>query len=83
MPDKLRMRCSGRAALRPSPNGQTDLICEVGAAVDAWWSDGWWEGVIIGIDDWGNDSLQVYIPGMIFPFVPYPHLCVFEIKYLC
>lgn len=63
MPDKLRMRCSGRQALRPIPNGQTDLICEVGAAVDAWWSDGWWEGVIIGIDDWGNDSLQVYIPG--------------------
>lgn len=48
--------------------------------MDAWWSDGWWEGVIIGIDDWGNDSLQVYIPGMISPFIPYLRLCVFEIK---
>ncbi|KAF5472678.1 hypothetical protein F2P56_009372 [Juglans regia] len=63
-PDKFSMRCSGRLTIRPSP--PEDLICckfEVGTAVDAWWNDGWWEGVIIGVDASGNDTLHVYIPG--------------------
>jgi len=37
---------------------------EVGAAVDAWWSDGWWEGVITGFDTSGNDAVHVYFPGI-------------------
>lgn len=41
-----------------------DCKLEVGAAVDAQWSDGWWEGVITGVDISGNDTLHVYFPGM-------------------
>lgn len=66
MPDKLGMRCSGRPTIRPSPpSAQTDLVLQVGIAVDAWWSDGWWEGVITGVNNGGEDSMQVYFPGMV------------------
>ncbi|KAL0012112.1 hypothetical protein SO802_007220 [Lithocarpus litseifolius] len=64
-PDKLGMRCSGRLTIRPRPPKDfTDCMLEVGAAVDAWWSDGWWEGVITGFDTSGNDAVHVYFPGM-------------------
>ncbi|XP_015901510.2 uncharacterized protein LOC107434541 isoform X2 [Ziziphus jujuba] len=63
MPDKLGIRRSGRPTVRPAPDkGQTDLALEVGAVVDAWWSDGWWEGVVTGVEDCGDD-VQVFIPG--------------------
>ncbi|KAI5583442.1 hypothetical protein BDE02_06G014800 [Populus trichocarpa] len=63
-PDKLGMRCLGRKTIRPHPqNHSTDHIFEVGAPVDAWWSDGWWEGVVSGVDISGSDCLQVYLPG--------------------
>uniref|UniRef100_A0A5B7B527 BAH domain-containing protein n=1 Tax=Davidia involucrata TaxID=16924 RepID=A0A5B7B527_DAVIN len=64
MPDKLGMRCSGRPTIRPArpSHDQTDLAFEVGAPADAWWSDGWWEGVVTGISNRGDESLQVYIP---------------------
>ncbi|XVF03628.1 hypothetical protein REPUB_Repub05bG0009300 [Reevesia pubescens] len=64
MPDKLGMRYSGRRTVRPAPpSSQTALSLEVGAAVDAWWSDGWWEGVVTGVNSGGDDNLQVYFPG--------------------
>ncbi|XWS27744.1 hypothetical protein CRYUN_Cryun25bG0006900 [Craigia yunnanensis] len=64
MPDKLGMRYSGRLTVRPDPpSSQTALVLKVGAAVDAWWSDGWWEGVITGVNSSGDDNLQVYFPG--------------------
>ncbi|KAJ7946423.1 putative Agenet domain-containing protein / bromo-adjacent domain-containing protein [Quillaja saponaria] len=63
-PDKLGMRCSGRLTVRPHPpKDSTDCTYETGAPVDAWWSDGWWEGVVTGIDVSGNSALQVYFPG--------------------
>jgi hypothetical protein len=63
MPDKLGMRCPGRQTIRPYlPYDQIDLSLEVGAPVDVWWSDGWWEGVVTGIADSGDESLQVYVP---------------------
>ncbi|KAA8527049.1 hypothetical protein F0562_008722 [Nyssa sinensis] len=65
MPDKFGMRCSGRPTIRPacpSPD-QVDLAFEVGTPVDAWWSDGWWEGVVTGIGNHGDENVQVYIPG--------------------
>ncbi|KAF5198744.1 Agenet domain-containing protein / bromo-adjacent domain-containing protein [Thalictrum thalictroides] len=64
-PDKLGMRCSGRLTIRPRPHSQdiASVIFEIGSPVDAQWYDGWWEGVVTGIDDCGNDSLQVYFPG--------------------
>ncbi|KAL5548613.1 hypothetical protein UlMin_003844 [Ulmus minor] len=63
MPDKLDMRHSGRPTIRPAPIKElTDLKLEIGAAVDAWWSDGWWEGVVTGVDI-GDDNIQVFFPG--------------------
>ncbi|WCJ33062.1 hypothetical protein M5689_014446 [Euphorbia peplus] len=68
MPDKLGMRYPGRSTIRPSPlvNEQTEVTFEVGSAVDAWWSDGWWEGVVIGFSSSSHDILQVYFPGECF-----------------
>lgn len=68
MPDKLGMRHLGRPAIRPAPPNkeQVDLAIEVGSAVDAWWSDGWWEGVVTGLDDSGDSTMQIYFPGMLY-----------------
>ncbi|KAI4305165.1 hypothetical protein L6164_028551 [Bauhinia variegata] len=64
-PDKLGMRCSGRLTVRPCPpdDDTTDRTFEVGAPVDAWWSDGWWEGVVTSVNDSGDGTLQIYLPG--------------------
>ncbi|KAJ1441259.1 Bromo adjacent-like proteiny [Sesbania bispinosa] len=63
-PDKLGMRHSGRPTIRPAPTyEEQELAIEVGTAVDAWWSDGWWEGVVTRNDNCGDDSVQVYFPG--------------------
>ncbi|MCD7451707.1 hypothetical protein HAX54_013090 [Datura stramonium] len=62
--DKLGMRCTGRLTVRPRPpEDSSDSSFEVGAAVDAWWFDGWWEGVVAGFDVCGSGHLQVYLPG--------------------
>ncbi|CAN1773476.1 DUF724 domain-containing protein 3 [Linum perenne] len=62
--DKLGMRHLGRLTVRPAPlNKETDMAFEVGVAVDAWWSDGWWEGVVSSTNDGCNDVIQVYFPG--------------------
>lgn len=65
-PDKFGMRCSGRLNIRPSPLSHClleDVALDIGMAVDAWWSDGWWEGVVTGVEGCGDDSVQVYFPG--------------------
>ncbi|CAN4126986.1 unnamed protein product [Withania somnifera] len=63
-PDKLGMRCTGRLTVRPRPlEDSSDSSIEVGAAVDAWWSDGWWEGVVMEYDVFGSGHLHVYSPG--------------------
>ncbi|XP_050369650.1 uncharacterized protein LOC126787793 [Argentina anserina] len=62
-PDKLGMRCSGRLTIRPCyPNDSALFSIAVGLPVDAWWSDGWWEGVVAGVDVSGT-AVQVYFPG--------------------
>lgn len=43
-------------------SNQVDVDLKVGAPVDAWWSDGWWEGVVTGNNYSGKESYQVYIP---------------------
>ncbi|MBA0606752.1 hypothetical protein Godav_019171 [Gossypium davidsonii] len=64
MPDKLGMRYSGRQTVRPAPpSSKKELAVELGVAVDAWWSDGWWEGVVTGVNSSGDDNFQVYFPG--------------------
>ncbi|XP_004506690.1 uncharacterized protein [Cicer arietinum] len=63
-PDKLGMRQPGRSTIRPAPpHEEQEVIAEVGTAVDAWWSDGWWEGVVTSINNCGDDCVQVYFPG--------------------
>ncbi|PNY08805.1 agenet domain-containing protein [Trifolium pratense] len=63
-PCKLGMRSSGRLTVRPRP---PEFVkghpFEVGAAVDAWCGDGWWESVITAVDTSGVGTCQVYSPG--------------------
>ncbi|KAL3508386.1 hypothetical protein ACH5RR_027787 [Cinchona calisaya] len=63
-PDKFGMRYPGRPTIRPAVDcNQMDVLFKVGAPVDAWWSDGWWEGIVTGNNSCGYESHQVYIPG--------------------
>ncbi|KAK3218808.1 hypothetical protein Dsin_012778 [Dipteronia sinensis] len=63
-PDKLGIRCPGRLTIRPWPlSDSTSFNFGVGSPVDAWWSDGWWEGVVTGIDISGKDGVEIYLPG--------------------
>ncbi|XP_052208577.1 uncharacterized protein LOC127812235 [Diospyros lotus] len=62
-PDKLGMRRQSRPTIRPAlHHNRIDHEFEVGFPVDAWWSDGWWEGVVTGTGSNDDESLQVYIP---------------------
>ena len=61
------MRCPSRPTIRPAlHHNQIDHEFEVGFPVDAWWSDGWWEGVVTGTGSNDDESLQVYIPSKLF-----------------
>ncbi|KZV51242.1 hypothetical protein F511_05899 [Dorcoceras hygrometricum] len=63
-PDILCVRSARRPAIRPWRYEESSgFAFEVGAAVDAWWCDGWWEGVVIGNDTSAESNLQVYFPG--------------------
>ncbi|KAG8386032.1 hypothetical protein BUALT_Bualt03G0106800 [Buddleja alternifolia] len=62
--DKLGMRHSGRLTVRPAYLcHERSLTFEVGDPADAWWSDGWWEGVISGSGDSKSGIYEIYIPG--------------------
>lgn len=66
-PDKLGMRHAGRLTVRPSRPSEDllDSVFEVGDAVDAWLSDGWWEGVVSSINCTSSpNDAQVFFPGM-------------------
>ncbi|XP_073047927.1 uncharacterized protein [Primulina eburnea] len=62
--DTLGMRHPDRLTIRPfytcSKSSQT---FEVGDPVDAWRSDGWWEGVVSDASDSINGGYRVYLPG--------------------
>lgn len=63
-PDKLGMRCDGRFLVRPRPpESVKGCTFEIGAAVDAWCGDGWWESIITAVDASENGTCQVYSPG--------------------
>ncbi|KAG2241544.1 hypothetical protein Bca52824_096473 [Brassica carinata] len=51
--------------IRPAPPYAkiADFDPAIGEAVDAWWNDGWWEGVVIATDKPNANDLQIYIPG--------------------
>lgn len=58
------MRHPGRLTIRPCPEEEPPTCFEVGAAVDAWWSNGWWEGfVTTGASLSDNDEDYVFFPG--------------------
>ncbi|CAI8590532.1 unnamed protein product [Vicia faba] len=63
-PDKLGMRCYGRLTVRPRPpEFSKGCTFEVGAAVDAWCGDGWWESVITAVNVSEAETYQLYSPG--------------------
>ncbi|KAH9306085.1 hypothetical protein KI387_010489, partial [Taxus chinensis] len=47
LPDKLGVRLAGPPTIRPCPPENSLGIFAVGTAVDAWWNDSWWEGVVV------------------------------------
>ncbi|KAK8949698.1 hypothetical protein KSP39_PZI005227 [Platanthera zijinensis] len=63
-PDKLGIRVLGRPIVRPCPSKKdvSSNSHEVGEAVDAWWHDGWWEGIVISSD--GEEKIRVYFPAI-------------------
>ncbi|KAK6921758.1 hypothetical protein RJ641_012265 [Dillenia turbinata] len=64
LPDELGLRFSGRTTIRPPPdsNNNRDLrIIGIGSIVDAWWFDGWWEGIVIKIES--DERYHVFFPG--------------------
>lgn len=61
-PDKLGVRIIGRPIIRPCPPESTPYSFEVGTVVDAWWNDGWWEGVVVMIKE-PSDEVQIFFPG--------------------
>ncbi|KAL6573678.1 hypothetical protein OROHE_002137 [Orobanche hederae] len=61
--DALGIRSSGRTIVRPtSPfdKGRFSGVVNVGCVVDAWWHDGWWEGIVMKKES--EDCLYVYFP---------------------
>lgn len=61
-PDKSGMRAAGRTTVRPFATFNVSPgDCSIGQPVDAWWNDGWWEGIIINKEPSGD--IQVFFPG--------------------
>ncbi|KAH8950314.1 hypothetical protein BDL97_10G078700 [Sphagnum fallax] len=60
-PDKLGVRIVGRTTVRPFLTPCTSADYYIGQAVDVWWNDGWWEGIVVSKEPEGN--VKVYFPG--------------------
>ncbi|XP_072977293.1 uncharacterized protein [Typha angustifolia] len=61
--DQLGIRLCGRPMVRPYPTEGGKVLCSfnVGAIVDAWWHDGWWEGIVVSRES--EEQIHVYFPG--------------------
>lgn len=63
-PDAFGIRMSGRTTFRPNPSsekGSISCVITFGTVVDAWWHDGWWEGIVVKKES--EDRITVYFPG--------------------
>ena len=62
--DQLGLRINGRLVIRPHPSkgSNAPLIYNVGAVVDVWRHDGWWEGIIVQKES--DDKFRIYLPGL-------------------
>lgn len=65
VPDESGLRICGRTTIRPPPpgsnKGRVSWAFDVGSVVDAWWHDGWWEGIVVQKES--EDRIHVYFPG--------------------
>ncbi|CAI9278614.1 unnamed protein product [Lactuca saligna] len=65
--DEFGMRLSGRMTIRPKRLlKKSDVLVDVdvGCVVDAWWNDGWWEGIVVGkeLEGKNGNRIHVYFP---------------------
>ncbi|CAI8595672.1 unnamed protein product [Vicia faba] len=66
VPDDLGLRLPERTKIRPQTNKRgMSFVADVGYIVDAWWHDGWWEGIVIQkeLDARYHAKYHVYFPG--------------------
>lgn len=62
--DKFGIRLSGRTIFRPHPPSMIKVTScfHIGSVVDAWWHDGWWEGIVMHRES--EHEIHVFFLGM-------------------
>ena len=66
LPDKLGLRSPDRLRIRPRPQQSSSVnraALVPGTAIDVWQFSGWWEGIVVSLDNTAADSLRAYFPG--------------------
>lgn len=79
LPDKLGLRSPDRLRIRPRPRQNSSVNGAAlipGTAIDAWQFSGWWEGIVVSLDNTAVDSLRVYFPGALSLFNQYFSCCL-------
>ncbi|GAU32126.1 hypothetical protein TSUD_218770 [Trifolium subterraneum] len=60
--DDMGLRVPERTKIRPQSNKRgMSFVGDVGYVVDAWWHDGWWEGIVLQKES--DIKYHVYFPG--------------------